>query len=506
MPTISTLTVDVVANTSRLRVGLAAAGTALAVLGGAAVFAFKQFEDSEKIMKQTDAVLKSTGGAANVTAKEVNDLANALSKKVGIDDEAIQAGENMILTFRNIRNEVGKGNDIFTQTTQAVTDISVAMGQDMKSSAIQVGKALNDPINGLTSLKRVGVQFTDEQTHMIEQMVNHNNLLGAQKIILGELTAEFGGSAAAQATASGKMKVALDNLAETVGGLLAPALTALLKSLLGVVEFLRANAGPALEATVKWFEQLWDKISPVVMTIAGPFLNALKSLWQALGPLISALEKLWDTFGPILKIVAAVGLAFVLLQVLVIGVILMILAKVVEFAAKVINAFASVVEFVAEKFVEPIIRFLERLFDKIKTVAEAVAGPFVAAFQHISGPVLAVIGGITNAILTLIHAVQTAVEWISKLGSDVPAAPSGFGPGHPPPSVTTHARGGIATHPTLGIFGEAGPEALIPLDRLAAFGGGGGDLILQIDGQTFARIARDQLLKLKEGRVSLGLS
>ena len=37
--------------------------------------------------------------------------------KSGIDDEAIQSGENLLLTFTDIRNEVGKGNDIFNQAT-----------------------------------------------------------------------------------------------------------------------------------------------------------------------------------------------------------------------------------------------------------------------------------------------------------------------------------------------------------------------------------------------------
>jgi len=37
----------------------------------------------------------------------------------------------------------------------------------------------------------------------------------------------------------------------------------------------------------------------------------------------------------------------------------------------------------------------------------------------------------------------------------------------------TYATGGIFNRPTLGIIGEAGPEAVIPLDRLAGMGGGG---------------------------------
>src|SRR4029453_3372150 len=102
--------------------------------------------------------------------------------------------------------------------TGIMTDLSVAMGIDLTSAATMVGKALNDPITGLTSLTRVGVQFTDQQKEQIERMVEHNNLLGAQKIILGELTTEFGGSAAAQATASDAMKNAFGNLAEAIGG------------------------------------------------------------------------------------------------------------------------------------------------------------------------------------------------------------------------------------------------------------------------------------------------
>jgi hypothetical protein len=74
-------------------------------------------------------VLKSTGDAANVTAGHIGDLATAISNKVGIDDEEIQSNENMLLTFTNVRNEVGKGNDIFDQATKTVTDMSVALGQ-----------------------------------------------------------------------------------------------------------------------------------------------------------------------------------------------------------------------------------------------------------------------------------------------------------------------------------------------------------------------------------------
>lgn len=205
---------------------LSKANTALLGFGaGAAIYgAFSAFDDAQKVTAQTEAVLKSTGGAANVTAGEIENLAGSLSKKSGVDDEAIQSGENLLLTFKNIRNEAGEGNDVFDQTTKAALDMSVAMGTDMKSASMLLGKALNDPVAGLAKLTKVGVTFTEQQKDQIRALAASGDELGAQKIILQELNTEFGGSAEAQATALGKAKVSVDNMAESVGGALAPAL------------------------------------------------------------------------------------------------------------------------------------------------------------------------------------------------------------------------------------------------------------------------------------------
>ena len=130
---------------------------------------------------------------------QVGDLVTAISNKAGYDDEAIQSGANLLLTFTNIRNEAGKGNDIFNQSTRILTDMSTAMGTEPKQAAIQLGKALNDPIKGISALSRVGVTFTDGQKKTIKSLVDGGKTMQAQKIILKELNSEFGGSAAAQA-------------------------------------------------------------------------------------------------------------------------------------------------------------------------------------------------------------------------------------------------------------------------------------------------------------------
>jgi hypothetical protein len=211
----------------------AGAAAGVGALGVAVKAGVGEFMDSQKVAAQTAAVLKSTGGAANVTAKQIDGLATSMLNKSGIDDEVIKSGENLLLTFTNVRNEVGKGNDIFNQATVAATDMSVALGQDMKSSAIQLGKALNDPIKGVSALRRVGVSFTQSQTDLIKKLVSTGHTLEAQKLILGELRKEFGGSAkAAGQTFGGQiniLKETLNNLAGTIVGTLMPTFQHLLK-------------------------------------------------------------------------------------------------------------------------------------------------------------------------------------------------------------------------------------------------------------------------------------
>jgi hypothetical protein len=98
-----------------------------------------------------------------VSAAQVHDLATSIEGQTSTAAESIQSGANMLLTFKNIRNEAGKGNDVFNQSTKTLVDMSRAMGTEPQQAAIQLGKALNDPVKGISALSRVGVTFTDEQ-------------------------------------------------------------------------------------------------------------------------------------------------------------------------------------------------------------------------------------------------------------------------------------------------------------------------------------------------------
>ena len=191
-------------------------------------YAVNKAIEAERVMKQTEAVIKATGGAAGLTADEIANLALAESRLTSIDDEVVQSGMNMLLTFKQI------GGETFPRASRAMEDMAVAMAGgdasavDLTGTAIQLGKALNDPVRGITALTRVGVTFTDAQKDAIKQMVAMNDIAGAQAIILSELESEFGGAAeTAGTTLAGKMQKAqnaIDNFAASIGEKLIPVL------------------------------------------------------------------------------------------------------------------------------------------------------------------------------------------------------------------------------------------------------------------------------------------
>lgn len=209
------------------------AGVVAVGAAGAAVTAFvgngvRDLANLGRIEAQTNAVLESTGGIANVTGDEVARMAEKLERVTGAEQEAIREGANLLLTFTNVRNAAGKGNDVFDQATKLGLDMATALGTDAKSAALQLGKALNDPTKGVTKLARAGVQFTDEQVATIKALQESGDLLGAQKVILGELETQFGGSAkAAGSTFAGQMakaRNAIGDVGEGIAGGLMPEL------------------------------------------------------------------------------------------------------------------------------------------------------------------------------------------------------------------------------------------------------------------------------------------
>jgi len=268
-------------------------GAALAVaVGGIAIASIKDASEAESSLAQLDAVLKSTGGTAGVTRDQLTDLADGLEKTTKFSAESTQAAQALLLTFTNI------GSKIFPEVTKTALDMATALGGDAAGQSIALGKALNDPIKGVTALSRVGVSFTDGQKKQIETMQKSGNIMGAQKIILAELAKEFGGSAeAAGKTFAGQLVIlqnAMGNVTETLGAALLPKLT----------QFM-TWVTPHLPAIADFFTKTFDVIGEAFRYVGGfvteMLIPAFDKFWNWIKPNIPSIKEMFKVEFAIIK-------------------------------------------------------------------------------------------------------------------------------------------------------------------------------------------------------------
>jgi hypothetical protein len=268
--------------------GFMTAGVTLPIVAG-----FKAAADaareSQKIVAVTEQVIKSTGGAAKITAEQVDDLATSLSNKTAIDDEVILKGQQVMLTFTKIRNEAGKGNDIFNRASAAMLDLGTVFGST-DAAAMQLGKALNDPLKGIGALSRAGVSFTQQQKDQIATLVQAGDVLGAQKIILAEVEGQVGGTAAASATSYDRMRVAVGNLQESFGSLLLPVIEKV-STFIADLAAKFDTLSPAAQKMIVIGALIAAAIGPVV-TIVGGLVTAIGFLLSPIGLVIVAIAAL----------------------------------------------------------------------------------------------------------------------------------------------------------------------------------------------------------------------
>lgn len=195
--------------------GIGAAFAARAVIKGVTKLT-NLWDVQAQALAQVDQGLKTTGNTAGKTLKELEIQAAALQDKSIFGDEDILKNVTaQLLTFTNI---AGKE---FDRTQQAALDLSARLGTDLKSSSIQLGKALNDPVANLSALSRSGIQFSKEQKKVINALAKSGKMAEAQTIILDELEKQYGGSAeAARKAGKGGFKAlgnTLGDLGEIIG-------------------------------------------------------------------------------------------------------------------------------------------------------------------------------------------------------------------------------------------------------------------------------------------------
>jgi hypothetical protein len=169
--------------------------------------------EQEQAIAQLNATLKSTGRFSDETSQALQNQAAALQKLTTFGDEQIIRAQSLLLSFRQI------GSDAFPAATKATLNLATVMGTDLKSAALQVGKALEDPARQMSFLARSGISFSKAQMDLAKELQATGDIAGAQAIVLKELETQFGGSAeAARDTFGGALKAVSNAFGDLLEG------------------------------------------------------------------------------------------------------------------------------------------------------------------------------------------------------------------------------------------------------------------------------------------------
>lgn len=236
-----------------------------------AVETVQAYADEETSNRKLQQALIATGHAAGLGLGQLKEYANEMQRLTTFNDEAVKSNMAILSTFKEIKG------DQFKEATLAAMDMTTLLGTDLKTNIIQVGKALNDPVAGISALTRSGVSFTEQQKDQIKSFVKANDVISAQKIILQELSGEFGGqSKAAAQTYAGtirQMGMALDDVKEAIGKALMPAFRS---SAIRIKNWAENNG----ERIGKWAEKAMSSTT-LVKDHFFAFANYMKGDWRS---------------------------------------------------------------------------------------------------------------------------------------------------------------------------------------------------------------------------------
>lgn len=286
---------------------LAAKAVGVGILGAAAAGGawaaqtVRDLANVQRIGALTESTIRATGGAAGRSRADVDRLAGSIEKMSGVEAETVTEGQNMLLTFKNIKGQR------FDQATTAMTDMAVAMnkgsleGLDMKAASIQLGKALNDPVKGISALSKVGVSFTEQQKAQIKTMTEAGDIAGAQGVILGEMEAQFGGAAKAAGTT---FQGSIAKLQNSFGNFSESLLSGALPVANQFIRFLTDEGVPALERLGGWIKVT---VVPALRELGDGFRE------NVLPPLRSVVEWFGNLSTGQVKVILGIGAALALI-------------------------------------------------------------------------------------------------------------------------------------------------------------------------------------------------
>ena len=419
------------------------------------------------------------GKSTNEVNKALIDYAEKTARATGVDTNSIKATQAKLLTFKELAataNEIG-GN--FERSTKAAIDLGAAGFGTAELNAVALGKALNDPIKGISALSRNGITFTESEKDRIKVLVESNKVGEAQNMILKAIETQVGGTAEATANATDKMRVGFTQITEKVGLALLPVFEKLTNFVIdqifpafdkigaqfaGLTSQLGENLLPALDNLVTFFQ---DYLIPVFKAyyefIINDLIPAIVNFFQ---PALAGISK---AFGSVSKS----------------------LQNNKEKLKPLFDLFQEFFEF-ASKYLAP---FLGTVLGKAFQVLGSVISGIITIFANL-----------VNIISSAINGIKTLISLVSNINlGSIASRLNPFGGGR--------ASGGSVMSGTSYLVGERGAELFTPssngtITPNSALGGGNTYNITvngALDGESVSRQIID-LLNRSQARGTQGAS
>lgn len=265
--------------------------------------------NAEQEQAQLAAVLRSTGEAAGWSQQQLNDMAESLARSSTFSAGEITNAQTRLMAYTGI---VGKA---VPETMQAIVDMSARTGQSIEQSAEMLGKAINLPSAGMTSLKKMGFDFGEEQIRAAKKLEAAGKVYEAQQIVLAELTSSYGGAAqAARDTFGGAVKALQNNINDLLTGD-GGSMAQLKASVEGLNQTLESDeTRAAFQMMVKWMTDVSTTAIQAAGGIVG-LINRVQELRREAGP-NGLINRVFDAAG---AVVNPIGTAYGLVSGLIKG-------------------------------------------------------------------------------------------------------------------------------------------------------------------------------------------
>lgn len=160
-------------------------------------------------------VIEATGRAAETSARQIDAMVDELELYSNADKQAAMDAAASLAIMESVPTS------LFEQIFDTANDLSRVVGQDIGSAITTIGRAMEEPVEGMTRLRRQGIFITKELQSQITELVEQNRLYDAQKLLLDDIQERVAGTAEKMADAAGmqSLMVALDRYYGSVGQL-----------------------------------------------------------------------------------------------------------------------------------------------------------------------------------------------------------------------------------------------------------------------------------------------